>query len=175
LFENIVLEQFSPDQLTQLEKMLALARELTGEYYHLSQDEAGQIPYEIRTLRDLEESEIGHDGILADVARYQYQDSRFGRNRDLYRVNLQDHNILKRIKEGKIQFAALVLYILTHEIIHVVRFVKFMVPFHLEHKEREAEEQRVHGITRKLLVKVPIEGIGEVLDNYQSMSSRDFL
>ena len=39
---------------------------------------------------------------------------------------------------------SLVVYIATHELIHIVRFSKFLQNFHASPDEKQAEEKRVH-------------------------------
>jgi hypothetical protein len=167
-----LLDSFKKAQLRTVGKLVGLARELTGEYFGMGADEARQVPYEVRTLTHLDKPEICDEGVLADIARYQYLEPRFGRKRDLYRVNLQDHNILKSLRRStdQVQFSPLLLYILTHEIVHVVRFVKFLSPFHLTPSHREEEEQRVHALTRSILTRVPIRGMDLVLREYENMA-----
>ncbi len=151
--------------------MLQFARELTGDFFHLGAEEARGMPVEVRTLADLEEYEIHADEVLAYIARYGYSDSRFGRKRDLYQINLQDHNILQSLKrpgEG-LRFSPLVLYVLTHELIHVVRFVKFLASFHQSETDRWQEEQRVHAVTHSILSRVPLSGMDAVLRKYRDL------
>jgi hypothetical protein len=169
---QFLLESFKKTQLRRVGQLVGLARELTGEYFGLGVDEARKVPYEVRTLTHLDEPEIYGEGVLADIARYQYLEPRFGRKRDLYRVNLQDHNILNSLRRStdRVQFSPLLLYILTHEIVHVIRFVKFLTPFHLTPSHREEEEQRVHALTRSILARVPIRGMGRVLREYENMT-----
>ena len=58
------------------------------------------------------------------------------------------------------------LYVLTHEIVHVIRFVKFLAPFHMDEKDRATEENRVHSITQSILSRVPLPGMDHVLTRY---------
>jgi hypothetical protein len=64
------------------------------------------------------------------------------------------------------QLFPLVLYIATHELIHIVRFSKFLQSFDASPEETLAEEKRVHAETRDILMSVSIEGMGNVLDFY---------
>ncbi len=163
---------FGRVQLGRLARMLQFARELTGDYFHLGGEEARGLPVEVRTLAELKEFEIHSSEVLASIARYGYSDSRFGRERDLYQINLQDHNILQSLKrpgEG-LGFSPLVLYVLTHELIHVVRFIKFLAPFHQSETDRWQEEQQVHSITRGILSRVPLPDMDAVLQKYRYLA-----
>jgi hypothetical protein len=160
---------FADAQIRRLGSLVKLSRELTGDHFKMGHEEALRVPYEIRTLEKLADSEIHESGVLADIARYQYTEPRFGRKRDLYRVNLQDHNILAVLgrRPRELNFSPLVLYVLTHEIIHVIRFVKFMAPFHQDAGERSPEERTVHALTRSILSHIPLRGMKTVLDHYE--------
>ena len=58
------------------------------------------------------------------------------------------------------------LYIITHELIHIVRFSKFLQSFDASAEERMAEEKRVHYRTHKILEPVQIAGLQNVLEFY---------
>lgn len=163
---------FGTRQLKLLGRMLRLAREVTGDHYQLSQEQGSELPIEVRTLADLQQFEIHSGEVLAYIARYGYADPEFGRPRDLYQVNLQDHNILESLRRESsgISFSPLVLYVLTHELLHVIRFVKYLTPFHQSEVDRIREEQRVHALTRQLLARIPVSGMNRVLDKYAHLA-----
>jgi hypothetical protein len=110
-------------------------------------------PYEVVTLSDLE----GPERVplaLAHLVIYE----RAGRrgSEQLYRICLQDDRILQRMQamgrpEDEHQFAALITYILTHELVHVVRFQRDEHSFLAQEPERQQEEETVHQITCRLL------------------------
>jgi hypothetical protein len=58
------------------------------------------------------------------------------------------------------------LYIITHELIHIVRFSKFLQNFEASAQERMDEEKRVHQRTHEILKPVQIDGLQNVLDFY---------
>jgi hypothetical protein len=163
------LESFGKNQIRSLGRLLEVARDLTGDFFELGNEEAKRVPYEVRTLTDLKKEEIHQKGVLADIARYEYREPHYGRKKDLYSVNLQDHNILNSLKNkfGDVGFSPLLLYILTHELIHVIRFVKWMVPFYLDPTDRTREEQRVHELTQRLLERAPFPGMEKVIRRYE--------
>ncbi len=164
---------FGPRQLDRVGSLLGVARELTGDYFSLASADSKEIPYEVRTAHCLDPNEIVEEKkVLAAVSRFQYRDKDFGRPRDLYRVNLQDHNILSALRQGdrQVRFSPLLLYVLTHELVHIIRFVKFLTPFYQDRPEKEAEERRVHEITQRILGSMKIEGMGEILARYEPHS-----
>mgnify|MGYP006974901642 CR=1 FL=1 len=85
--------------------------------------------YDILTLEGLEDEEISSHA-LALVAKYHgcHRDrvlkSAFF---DFYRICVQDHNILKALDTClDLSLLPLLLYIITHELVHVVRFSQFL-------------------------------------------------
>ncbi len=170
--KQTMVQGFGRAQLQLLAKMLKLAREITGDHYRLSDEESVNLPVEVRTLANLQEFEIQSGQVLAYIARYGYAEPRMGRGRDLYQVNVQDHNVLERLVSdgGGIDFSPLMLYVLTHELIHVIRFVKFLTPFHQGDSDKLLEEKRVHALTQKLLSRVPMGGMNEVLEKYEHLA-----
>lgn len=170
--QPVARERFGARELAKLGRLITWAHDLAGEHYKMGLDEARRVPFEVRTLASLEEREIRESDVLADIARYEYREPQFGRKRDLYRVNLQDHNILRRLGEqaDAVRFAPLLLYVLTHEIVHVIRFVKFLTPFHQDHAARSGEEERVHAITQSILSRFPLRGLKRVLTRFEPMA-----
>jgi hypothetical protein len=81
-----------------------------------------------------------------------YERSRPAGEEHLYRICLQDDTILRRVVgEGDDWLGALLVYILTHELVHVVRFQRAEQSYQVEASTREHEEDEVHRITLELL------------------------
>jgi hypothetical protein len=59
---------------------------------------------------------------------------------------------------------SLVLYITTHELIHIVRFSKFLQNFHASPDEKQSEEKRVHDKTHEILSDIKLCGMPEVFE-----------
>ena len=59
------------------------------------------------------------------------------------------------------------MYIITHELIHIVRFSKFLQGFDASAEERLSEEKRVHERTHEILSTVRLTGLATVLDFYK--------
>ena len=81
-----------------------------------------------------------------------------------FKICIQDHVIDKAVKRDKeIGLFPLTAYIVTHELIHVVRFAKFLQRFDSTAAEQDIEEKRVHALTYDLLQPSRIQGLPEVL------------
>jgi hypothetical protein len=164
-----VRQRFTPHQIQQLSQAVTLAEERVSDAYKLSTSQWLRLRYDIRTLRDLGSDEIT-DGPLAQILRYRGQkgNSSLGSaSVDLYRICLQDHAILAAMERAAgISLLPFATYIMTHELIHVVRFGTFQQAFETSRTEAEAEEQRVHRETARILAHTRIQGLPAVIDLY---------
>ncbi len=89
------------------------------------------------------------------------------RHGDYFKICLQDHVIRRALtRDAHLSLLPLATYIVTHELIHVVRFARFLQRFDAPEKERDAEEARVHGETIELLRDLRIPGMGAVLSAF---------
>ena len=168
------LAAFDPPQIDIVTNAVSMAEELVSNHYKMSASQWLRQRYDVKTLRDLEPAEIV-DGPFAQIIRYR------GRRRDyslesdafdFYKVCLQDHTILAALKERpELELLPFVLYIATHELIHIVRFSRFLCGFDASENERLEEETRVHGITRDILEPLRLGGLLPVLGFYKEWQS----
>jgi hypothetical protein len=135
-----------------LKDAVVIAEEVTSDFFKLSHWRRAR--YDILTLEALRQEEVSPHA-LALVAKYHGR--RQGRllssaSFDFYRVCLQDHNILRALKcHPGLRLFPLLLYILTHELVHIVRFSQFQALFEAPEWERCREEERVHRLTQEVL------------------------
>lgn len=164
------LEKFNSDQIGIVNDAVITAEELVNNYYKLSSTQWLQFKYDIYTLADLAGDEIVF-GAFAHVIRWEgkQKDSDLGSAvYDFYKVCLQDHAILGALsKYPDIHLFPLSLYLVTHELIHIVRFSKFLQYFDASEEEKSVEETRVHGLTHDILQDVRVSGMDNVLHFYQ--------
>ena len=164
------LQQFGTEQLDIVNNTVALAEELVSNFYKMSASQWLRRRYDIKTLADLSADEIVQ-GPFAQVIRYEGQrkESSLGSSAyDFYKICLQDHSILSAMKQATyLNLSPFSLYIVVHELIHIVRFSKFVQSFDASPQEMIAEEKRVHKITREILSTVQLSGLPEVLDFYE--------
>ena len=163
------LKTFSADQLGIVTNAVAIAEELVSNHYKMSASEWLRPKYDVKTLVDLAPEEIVH-GPFAQIVRYEAQrkDASLGSSTfDYYKICLQDHAIHSALdKSAQMQLLPFAIYIVTHELIHIVRFSKFLQNFEATPEDRMAEEKRVHDRTHKILAKIRIAGISNVLKFY---------
>ena len=163
------LKTFTADQLTVVTDAVAIAEELVSNHYKMSASEWLRPKYDVKTLADLAPEEIVH-GPFAQIVRYEAHrknESLGSSSYDYYKICLQDHAIHSALAESsKMQLLPFAIYIVTHELIHIVRFSKFLQSFDASPEDRMAEEKRVHDKTHAILDNVRIAGISKVLKFY---------
>lgn len=162
---------FGPGQIKIVNNAVAMAEELVSNHYKMSASQWLGPRYDVKTLRELSPEEI-IDGPFAQIVRYkgQRQNTSLGSaTYDFYKICLQDHTILATLAASAgIELFPFSLYIITHELIHIVRFSKFLQHFDASDAERIAEEKRVHHRTHEILKAVQIPGLPTVLNFYKN-------
>ena len=163
------LNCFGPEQLQTVNNAVAMAEELVSNFYKMSASQWLGPRYDVKTLAELKPEEI-IDGPFAQIIRYKGRrknTSLGSASYDFYKICLQDHTIQSTLETAeRIQLFPFSLYIITHELIHIVRFSKFLQSFEASDRERMAEEKRVHRRTHEILKTIQIEGLPNVLEFY---------
>ena len=163
------LQKFNGKQLKIVNKAAEMAEELVSDYHKISASQWLRRRYDIKTLADLSPAEIV-SGPFAQIIRYKAQpkSSSLGSSTyDFYKICLQDNSILSATRKSPaIKLCPFALYIITHELIHIVRFSDFLQNFNASHEEKLAEETRVHNNTHKILKSVKLPGLSNVLKFY---------
>lgn len=162
-------EFFDSEALEKVDLAVLRAEELVNNYFKLSPTLWLNNRYDIKTAAGLAPHERV-DGVFAQVLKYEGQrggvalgSSSFS----LYHVCLQDPAILELVAcNSGIRLSPFLLYILTHELVHVVRFSRFE---HRYENGAEAdvtfeEEKKVHELTYKIISPTGVSGLAEVID-----------
>ncbi len=149
---------FTTSDLTTISKAAVLAERLTEAYFHLAPDEWRENPYTIFTHKHVGKA-LHEQDVFANVVRYEARvrqsNAAVSRERETYGVVLQDPNILLALLRSAMHdLWTLGLFILTHELIHIIRFRKYHVDFFAAYEDRDKEENVVHGITQEILAGV---------------------
>ena len=163
------MQQFRGQQLETVNNAVAMAEELVSNAYKMSENQWLRRRYDVSTLAELDADEIV-DGPFAQIIRFsgRLKGTSLGSAAyDYYKICLQDHSIIDALKQSPgMRLFPLVLYITTHELIHIVRFSKFLQSFDATPEEMLAEEKRVHAKPRKILIPVKVDGMVHVLEFY---------
>ena len=160
---------FGREEMGLFSQALEVAEENVSDHFRLSHGFWQRHPFEVRTLADLDPEEVSSQA-LAQVLRLRQPGGERGiRAKDFFRICFQDHNFLKLIKREKAneRFLPLLTYVMVHELVHVVRFYKFMQLFDAEEKQRASEEAKVHRISADILEQVKLPHLGWVLKCYE--------
>jgi len=152
-----------------LHEAAGIAEEVTSDFFKLSPSHWRRARYDILTLEALRAEEISPHA-LALVAKYNgrppdrlLSSAAF----DFYRVCLQDHNILETLEHrADLSLFPLLLYIVTHELVHIVRFSQFLALFETPEEQKQEEERRVHGLTQKILAPLKVRDLPPVTRYY---------
>jgi hypothetical protein len=160
---------FHPQHKELLKEAAVIAEEVTSDFFKLSPAHWRRARYDILTLEGLRREEISpHAHAL--VAKYQgcpQNSSLQSAGFDFYRVCLQDHNILKTLEASpQLSLFPLLLYIITHELVHVIRFSQFLALFEACGEEQALEEARVHHLTQKILAPLNFLELTPVMGYY---------
>jgi hypothetical protein len=163
------LPQFKTTQLTVVNNAVAMAEELVSNHYKMSASQWLHPKYDVKTLADLTEDEIV-TGPFAQIIRYEGKlkgDLLGSSTYDFYKICIQDHAILEVLhNRPDILLSPFALYVVAHELVHIVRFSRFLQNFSASDMEKLEEERRVHGITHEILDPVNTDGLDTVLDFY---------
>ncbi len=157
---------FDQREIRALEQAIEIAEDLVSNHYKISTSDWKRYRYDIRSLTDLTAEEIS-DMAFAQIRRYLRcpdQKMRGGNPADYFKICLQDHVIRKATqRDAHIDLLPLAVYIVIHELIHVIRFARFIQRFDASPAEQEAEEARVHDLTFTVLKNCRLSGIQEIL------------
>ncbi len=164
------LETFSDQQIVTVNQMVGLAEDIVSEHYKMSHAQWLRNRYDVQTLAQLDGAEIVH-GPYAQIVRYsgRKKQSQLGSEAfDFYKICVQDHSIIKALNENRgLRLEPFMLYIITHELIHVIRFGQFIQFFDASEPQRIEEEKLVHQQTEDILKKSSMSGLGRIFSFYR--------
>jgi hypothetical protein len=164
------LRPFKQNDLTLVSDALDIAEDATGNFFKFSLGQWKRHRYDVRTLSTLTKNEIRPHvfALLNKGAKVIGEFESKAKIQDFYFICLQDHLILNALKRDKeLGLLSLLVYIFTHELVHIVRFCNFMKRFEALEIEREKEEQIVHSKTYEILKGLPVPRLDYILDAYK--------
>lgn len=163
---------FDRKQRSWVGDALETAEELAGRFFQVDLEDYERFPYDLQTLINLRGEEKTPKA-LAQVCKYEYhKEERFQhiRKKLFYRICLQDDKILETAnKERAAILKPLLLYIVAHELIHVIRFSLDPGKFHLSPNEKIFEEKNVHRLTYDLLKPIQDSKTEILLERYRPL------
>ena len=161
---------FRDEDIIKVTEALDVAEDVTGDFYKFSLAQWKRHRYDVRTLSCLRKYEITSDA-FALLTRRTNRTGKYElttKKRDSYLICLQDHQILKALgRDANVALLPLLIYVFTHELVHIVRFCNFLQRFGISGTEREKEERIVHETTYQILEGLSMPELDYVLDSYK--------
>ncbi len=161
---------FEDKDLKTVSEALDIAEDKTGDFYKFSLGQWKRHRYDVKTLSSLNNNEIITHAfaLLNKCSRITGGFESKTKNRDFYLICLQDNQILKAlIRDQNLGLLALLVYIFTHELVHIVRFSNFFQRFEISGKCRENEERIVYEATFEILKDLSLPKLDYILESYQ--------
>jgi len=166
---------FDKKQCHWVGEVLGIAETLAGNHFQVDLEDAERFPYDLQTLANLRRQEKTRRA-LAQVCKYEYQNKKalfMDEGREFYRICLQDDKILNTVRtEGDSLLRPLLLYVVTHELIHVIRFSMDPKRFYLHSEEKKVEERNVHCKTDEVLRSLNDPQVDRLLERYRPLWGR---
>jgi hypothetical protein len=163
---------FNRKQRLWVGEALEIAESLAEDYFQVHLGNLEQFPYDLQTLAHLQSQEKTHRA-LAQVCKYEYRKKTppvKPSTKAFYRICLQDDKILNTVRTETSSLSLLkplLLYIVTHELIHVIRFSLDPQRFFLRPEEKRVEEKDVHRMTHELLKSFADPQVGLWIERYR--------
>ena len=161
---------FEDRNIEAVSEALDIAEDKTGDYYKFSFCQWKRHHYDVKTLMSLAEDEISSYAfaLLNKSSRVIKGYESKTKTRDFYFICLQDHRILNALKrDNNLTLLSLLVYIFTHELVHIVRFCNFFQRFDISGQGKEKEERLVHATTYEILKDTSLPKMGYILDSYK--------
>ncbi len=161
---------FRQDDLRTVGEALGIAEDATGNFFKFSSGQWMRHRFQVGTL-----GLWGRDRVVENAFAVLNREKRtageYGppsRVRDLYYIWLQDPLILEALqRDPQLHLLPLMLYVFTHELIHIVRFCGFSQRFDAPEKDKEKEERIVHRMTYEILGRLSLPRLDHVLESYR--------
>jgi hypothetical protein len=159
--------QFSTEQRDLAIRALDEAEDRTSRYYCIPPHQWQDLPYDLLTCQD-EEWEPLPVAVLAQVRRLGNVHPRRAGSFDFYRIQLNDPSILTAAERENLaqNLYHFLVYILTHEMVHLVRLGKIIGHERDLPASMETEESRVHRVSRQILSNAGYDIFHPILDKF---------
>ena len=159
--------QFSMEERTLVVRAANDAEERTTRYYCIPPFRWQQFRYDLLTCQDSEWEPLP-DPVLARVQHIHKVSPRPFNSFDFYRIQLNDPSILGAVQRENLSkdFYNFLVYILTHEMVHVVRLSSILDCDRAALRLLETEEQRVQQISRQILSDPGYRIFEPILDKF---------
>ena len=149
-----------------ISEALDIAEDVTANYYKFSFAQWKRYLYEVKT-NDATMEEFQLHRIFAKLTRSYIVSNNKSDIKEYFFIWLQEQAIFSALKrDSSLKLLPLLVYIFTHELIHIVRFKNFCQLFNITGKAQKEEEQMVHDITFSILNTLSMASLSYVLEAY---------
>jgi hypothetical protein len=168
----MVTYEFNPDSLKTVSEALDIAEDATINFFKFSSAQWNRYRYEVKTVSSWGWGDAPEWAFAVLHKGYSAEDEPFAPSsrRDYYFICLQDHRIIKAVlRDRNLELLPLLVYVFTHELVHIVRFSSFLQRFMVRPESREKEERVVYDTTHQILYKhkLSMPSLGYVLNSYR--------
>jgi len=167
----MVHQPFRQEDILTVGEALEIAEDRTGDYFKFSSAQWRRHSYDVKTLSQLNDREVVPNvfALLKKRTKTKEGVEARSRYRDFYFICLQDHRILSALRRDKdLGLLPLLVYVFTHELVHIVRFCNFSQRFEVSTKDREKEERIVHTMTYEILKELSLSRLDYILNSYET-------
>ena len=139
------------------------AEERTCRYYCIPPFRWQAIPYDLLTLQDPGWHPLP-EGMLARTRRARHEK----RPGQFFRIELNDPEILAAARRENLgaEIYPFLLYIITHEMVHLVRLSNILTEYEEEAICPVGEENRVHGVACRILAPLTLPALEAILQKF---------
>jgi hypothetical protein len=167
----MIHEPFKQEDMLTVGEALDISEDRTGDYFKFSTAQWRRHRYDVKTISQLTDREVIPNVFALLKKRTQSKEGveAGSRYRDFYFICIQDHRILNALRRDKdLGLLPLLVYVFTHELVHIVRFCNFSQRFEVSTKDREKEERIVHTMTYDILKELSLPRLDYILNSYQT-------
>lgn len=164
------MASFKKNDLKVVSDALEIAEDATGNFYKFSLGQWKRHRYDVKTRSSFRPEEMNFSALAVLFKGMRMVEGFHPRtkDKDFYFICLQDHSILEVLERDRyLTLLPLLIYVFTHELVHIVRFCNFFQMFDVSQKKRFEEEGIVHTTTFEILKDFSLPNLDYVLDSYR--------
>jgi len=155
------MTQFDAFQHRLVNQALQESSDHLSRFYRIAPREFFHFSYDVLTERDIP-PDLRRESVFAETISYTRREV----SDAFYRIHLFDHQILEAVstRRGGPALYPFLIYILTHELIHISRLSRMELHDPTE-EERAREEETVHRLTRDVLspdASLPLQQVADL-------------
>lgn len=143
------------------------AEDHTARYYCFPPHRWQSLRFDLLTRQDREFEPV-HTSVVARLQRLSRPGTPLRQSFDFFRIQLNDPTILDVLRrpDFRAELYPFLVYILTHELVHLVRLSSILGEEKVTRDARDAEETRVERISRQILYSSPHLAVEPIISKF---------